>query len=94
MNWLDLLTQFDWQKIATGAIGLFVLWYERKWLKDSAVGAGKKVAGVFKAKVKEATATDPVEVFGHLMHVREAVKDNAKAVQCVKYLASLLTEGK
>ena len=57
MNWLDLLTQFDWQKIATGAIGLFVLWYERKWLKDSAVGAGKKVAGVF----KKAKATKDIE---------------------------------
>ena len=94
MNWLDLLTQFDWQKIATAAIAIAVAWWERRNLKAFALSFGKKATGVFKAKVKEATATDPVEVFGHLMHVREAVKDNAKAVQCVKYLASLLTEGK
>jgi hypothetical protein len=59
MNWIDLLTQFDWQKIATAAIAIAVAWWERRNIKEAAVRFGKKATSVFKSKAKELQAAEP-----------------------------------
>lgn len=54
MNWIEiitpLLTDFDWVKVATAAIALFVAWRERKNVKTFAVGAAKKAYSLVSRK--------------------------------------------
>jgi hypothetical protein len=96
MNWIDLLTQFDWQKIATAAIAIAVAWWERRNIKEAAVSVSKKAFGVFKKQVKQVKASseevDAAEVFAHLMHVRKAVEHDKGGRRCIRYLGAMLAQ--
>jgi hypothetical protein len=103
MNWIDLLTQFDWQalvaavlKWATILVGGFVAVREGPGWAAAATRKAKSAASVFK-KAKSKAVADPepnetVDAFAHLMKVRVATEHDKRARQCIRYLGALLAQ--